>query len=284
MSLVTTTRCPNCEEELAGGYCHRCGQKAITPHHYQLGHFLKHALHELTHFDSKIFRSLLPLMFKPGALTAEYLAGRQARFIKPITLFILLNLFFFLVGYRLGLLHWNMIGVMWGPHGKLAESLVEEKIKASGQTREAFEKAFNEKLAQQQRSMFLIIIPFLALALKALYPFSRRYYVEHLIYATHFFAYLLLFLALALPALLLVLGLFDLMLGARLAHVLGRDPWIVAPIVCGILVYHLLALKRVYGQGWMMTSLKAAALSVCAVALVPYVCRPILFFMTYFAM
>lgn len=276
--------CANCEAVLQGQYCHRCGQRKITPHDYSLTHFIAHAFHDLTHFDSKIFRSLLPLCFKPGALTAAYLSGKQASFIKPITLFILMNLFFFVVGYRFGLLHWNMSGVMWGPHGGLAKHLVEEKIKTSGQTREEFEKYFNATLVHQQRSMFLIIIPFLALALKLSYLFARRYYVEHLIYAIHFFAYLLLFLTLGLPALIFAVGVFDLALGTRIAPTIGRDPWIILPLIGGILIYHLFALKRVYRQGWVMTGVKAIVLSTCVLALVPFVCRPILFFMTFYAL
>ncbi len=276
--------CANCETVLHGQYCHQCGQKKISPHDYSLKHFIAHAFHDITHFDSKIFRSLLPLCFNPGALTAAYLAGKQARFIKPITLFILLNLFFFLVGYRLGLLHWNMSGVMWGPHSKLAKRLVEEKIKTSGQTREEFENRFNAVLAHQQRSMFFIVIPFFALALKLFYPFSRRYYVEHLIYAIHFFAYLLLFLTLGLPALIFVVAVFDLALGTKIAQAIGRDPWIIVPLIGGILAYHLLALKRVYRQGWILTSVKAIVLSPCVMAIVLLVCRPILFFMTFYAL
>lgn len=282
--MPETLTCANCETVLQGTYCHQCGQKKISHHDYSLKHFIAHAFHDITHFDSKIFRSLLPLCFKPGSLTAAYLSGKQARFIKPITLFILMNLFFFVVGYRLGLLHWNMSGVMWGPHSKLAKRLVEEKIKTSGQTSEEFEKHFNAALARQQRSMFLIIIPFLALALKLLYPFSRRYYVEHLIYAIHFFAYLLLFLSIGLPALILAVGVFDLALGTKIAPTIGRDPWIIVPLTGGIFIYHLFALSRVYHQGRILTSVKAIVLSACVMALVPFVCRPILFFMTFYAL
>jgi len=78
--------CTNCETVLHGQYCHECGQKKVTHHDYAIKHFIAHAFHDITHFDSKIFRSLIPLFFKPGVLTAEYLSGKHARFVKPITL------------------------------------------------------------------------------------------------------------------------------------------------------------------------------------------------------
>ena len=51
-------------------------------------HFLHHGLHELTHFDSKIFRTVQALLFRPGLLTVEYLAGRRKRYVLPLRLFL----------------------------------------------------------------------------------------------------------------------------------------------------------------------------------------------------
>lgn len=94
---------------------------------------------------------------------------------------------------------------------------------------------------------------------------------------------MLLFLTLGLPALIFAVGVFDLALGTRIAQTIGRDPWIILPLIGGILIYHLFALKRVYRQGWVLTSAKAIILTTCVMALVPFVCRPILFFMAFYA-
>lgn len=276
--------CPNCETTLQGQYCHHCGQKKISPHDYSLKHFIAHALHDITHFDSRIFRSLIPLFFKPGVLTSEYLAGRHIRFIKPITLFVLLNLFFFLVGYRMGLLNWNMRGVIGGPFAARANQLVEKKILASGELRETFERRFNETVAHQQRHMFFFIIPLFAVALKIFYLRSNRYYVEHLIYSIHFHSFLLIFLVVGLLAFVYLMGLFDLICGTKLGPFFGRDPGILFPILAGMVWYNFVALRRTYRQSWLITGIKTITLLFCELAIIQFIYRPILFFLTFYSL
>ncbi len=283
MSLVAPTCCPNCEEELVGEYCHRCGQQAITPHQYALGHFLQHALHDLTHFDSKIFRSLFPLIFKPGFLTSEYLAGRQKRYIKPITMFVLVNLFFFLVVHRMGMLNWTFEGVTGGPHRAFAKSLVAEKIATQQISEKEFVAHFNQALKQSQRSMFFFLIPLFAVALKIFYLRQRRYYVEHLIFSIHFHSYFLIYVVIGLPMLIFMMGLIDLALGTRLGPFFGNDPYIIIPLLLGVLGYLIFALRRVHRRSFLMTGAKTLLLTFAEFALIVFVIQPILFFMTYFA-
>lgn len=282
-SVTSTTQCPNCQADLVGEYCHRCGQQAITPHHYALGHFLKHALHDLTHFDSKIFRSIFPLVFKPGFLTAEYLAGRQKSYIKPVTMFVLVNLFFFLVVHRMGLLHWTLEGVTAGPHGAFAKQRVTEKIAAQQTSAGEFETHFNQVLRYNQKSMFFFLIPLFAVALRIFYLRQRRYYVEHLIFSIHLHSYFLIFVVIGMPLLMLILGLLDLALGTRLARLFGNDPFIIVPLLLGVLGYLFFGLRRVHRQSLFMTGFKTLLLTFGEFALIVLVIRPILFFMTYFA-
>ncbi|HJX84951.1 MAG TPA: DUF3667 domain-containing protein, partial [Candidatus Angelobacter sp.] len=90
--------CPECGDPLAGKYCHQCGEKPLGPHDLKLSGFLHEGLHELTHFDAKIFSTFRALIFKPGLLTTEYLAGRKRRYVLPLRVFLVifaLNLFLY---------------------------------------------------------------------------------------------------------------------------------------------------------------------------------------------
>ena len=283
MNATSSAACPNCETSLAGEYCQRCGQQAFTPHHFALSHFLRHAVHDLTHFDSKIFRSLLPLVFKPGFLTSEYIAGRQKSYIKPITMFVLVNLVFFLMVHRMGMLNWTLAGVTAGPHGAFAKKLVAEKIAAQQIAPEAFETHFNQVLRYNQKSMFFFLIPLFGAALKVLYLRQRRYYVEHLIFSIHFHSYFLIFVLAGMPLLMLGLGLFDLCFGTSLARLFGNDPYILVPLLLGMLIYLFFALRRVYWQALLMIGCKTLLLTFGEFALILLVIQPILFFLTYFA-
>ncbi len=76
-------------------YCGACGQRAEPPVH-SLVHFSRVATEDLTHADSRLWRTLSALLFRPGFLTAEFLAGRRARYLPPVRLYLVLSVAFFL--------------------------------------------------------------------------------------------------------------------------------------------------------------------------------------------
>lgn len=100
-------------------------------------------------------------------------------------------------------------------------------------------------------AMFLFL-PVLAAVLKLLYPLSRRYYVEHLLFIVHYQSFV--FLALTLQV-----------ASARLLDWVGVLTWIsvLSGIAIGIYipVYLHRAMRRVYRQGFAATFLKFIALS-----------------------
>ncbi len=95
-SVAETPDCPNCGTPLHGQYCWQCGQRSrvrlIT-----LWELLRDAVGDLFELDSRLWRSLKPLMFKPGLLTSDYLAGRRARYMPPFRMYLVLSIIFFLV-------------------------------------------------------------------------------------------------------------------------------------------------------------------------------------------
>lgn len=90
--------CLNCEAPLRGRFCAECGQAAHV--HRTLGHVFEEFLHGVLHFDTKAWRTLPLLVFKPGKLTREYVHGRRARYIAPFALFLFtIFLMFFVFGF-----------------------------------------------------------------------------------------------------------------------------------------------------------------------------------------
>src|SRR5215475_9205862 len=71
-------QCANCGAPLLGPHCYACGQpvKGMVRH---LSSILADAADTILNIDSRIFRTLGPLLVKPGYLTNEYLAGRRVR-------------------------------------------------------------------------------------------------------------------------------------------------------------------------------------------------------------
>ena len=89
--------CPSCGAELVGTFCHQCGERALRERDKNLWDFLKQSLLTLAEADSGLRRSFSALFLKPGLLTKEYAEGRRVNYLKPIQLFLLANLCYFLV-------------------------------------------------------------------------------------------------------------------------------------------------------------------------------------------
>lgn len=91
--------CPNCSSPLkiTDRYCPECGQKRLDHEDLSFSHLFRESFLDYFHFDSKLFLSLKPLVFRPGYLTREFMEGRRNRYIQPFKLFLMLSIIFFLV-------------------------------------------------------------------------------------------------------------------------------------------------------------------------------------------
>ena len=97
MKSNKTTHCLNCGTYIGEtNFCHQCGQinsdKRIT-----VRQILKDFFGDYFTLDSKFFRSLFPLLAKPGHLTREYVSGRRVRYVLPLRLYIFTTFVFFFV-------------------------------------------------------------------------------------------------------------------------------------------------------------------------------------------
>jgi hypothetical protein len=93
---IGTSVCANCGAAVSGNYCSACGQR-IRQHVPSLLEFLGEAAEAFTHADSRLWRTVVPLFFRPGFLTQQFLQGRHASYLPPFRLYIVASLLFFLV-------------------------------------------------------------------------------------------------------------------------------------------------------------------------------------------
>ncbi|RZL12202.1 MAG: DUF3667 domain-containing protein, partial [Pedobacter sp.] len=56
-----------------------------------------HSIAHYFHFDNKFFQTLKPLITKPGIVTLDYLAGKRARYINPVSMYIFVSIVYFIV-------------------------------------------------------------------------------------------------------------------------------------------------------------------------------------------
>jgi hypothetical protein len=137
--------------------------------------------------------------------------------------------------------------------GWLGQRLTEERL------REACRRVVADRGRNLGRALIddlptalFAFLPVLAFVLKLLYPLSRRYYVEHLLFIVHYQSFV--FLVLTLQVLL-----------ARLIDLIGSFEWIAVlggvVVAFYIPVYLYRSMRRVYRQGFFATFLKFVALS-----------------------
>jgi hypothetical protein len=78
--------CADCGTETIGRFCHNCGNASHV--HRTLLHLGEELLHGVMHFDSRTWRTLPLLAFRPGKLTREWCLGRRTRYVSPLAIFL----------------------------------------------------------------------------------------------------------------------------------------------------------------------------------------------------
>jgi hypothetical protein len=222
-----TVSCPNCGAALHGRYCHECGQKRIEPAERRFSWFVGQLVKAVTLVDSRLARSLARLLFRPGTLDRDWLAGRRRRNTAPLSLFLIANLIYFFHP-PLTDLNLSLYDQFTQPfYGPLAERLARARAEARGVAIDAYAPTYFRQATSLAKAMVILHVPLLAATLALLHARRRIFYVDHIAVALHFWAFTL-FHAMATPLLLaLVLprigvgsaGVFQLiMLGVALLY------------------------------------------------------------------
>lgn len=266
--------CLNCQAPLQGEYCHRCGQRADRRELTFAG-LLGEIADELFSWDSRLWRTLVPLLFRPGFLSAEFMAGRRNRYVPPLRLYLIISFLMFLA---LSLPGNSLFQVSADPAPATEDTVVDggpPAAEAGGQASVDVEaeptiivsdennpewarwlESQAQKNAEKIRSdpqsfltdaleylpqMMFLLLPLFALLIRFAYLLSPFHYLQHLVFSLHYhsFVYLLYLLAMALER----------------TH-LPAD----ALIIILFLAYLPLALKRAYGSSLMAAIGKALAI------------------------
>ena len=329
--------CLNCGTELRGQYCGNCGQRA-TSRLISLWELIRDGFGDLLDIDSRLWRTLIPLLIRPGQLTLDYLQGRRARYMPPFRMYLVLSVVFFVIAFfdpR------DDLSLLFEPEPPPTPEEEEEKQEKRGQAMEDAEKKieelaasgvlsaedaenvlaeiekerdgearvtlygdgddglnfkydedtgdcvvsgveklpdwFQRRLTQERLERMcerigdddgksfgdllldnipvalIVLLPFMALVLKGLYPLSRRYFVEHLLFFVHFHAFFFLILTL------------QILFGRLGPMIFIPEPIVILTLVAASLyipVYLYKAMRRVYAQGHLLTASKYVILVV----------------------
>lgn len=128
--------CQNCDTEFQGHYCPRCGQSTK-----EFDQPFKVLIYDFTGtifaFDTKFFKTLKTILFAPGKFSTEYMAGKRARYMKPLQFYVFVSFVFFLL---LNILTNNLVENP-GVTSNTTDTLYADTLNVDSLAREGLNKA-----------------------------------------------------------------------------------------------------------------------------------------------
>ena len=225
----------------------------------------------LTHADSRLWRTLITLWFKPGKLTNEFIAGRRAAYVPPFRLYLIMSVIFFLLASVHGASKdFAVVKLNDSTEESAADSAEDSAKEKTALCEQARSKVpanwssraghaceavladngasmLNVAVAAAPKAMF-IFLPVIAFLHMLLYWRPRHRYVEHLLFFLHLHA-------MVFSVAIVLFLLFSL--GNAWPALIGPLNFVINPLVWATFVYAVIAMRRVFGRSWVGTLFKA---------------------------
>ena len=274
--------CPSCGASVASPFCSGCGERRFHPDDLRFRHLLEQLLESLVHFDGRLFRTVRVLFGQPGRLTTDFLRGCRRPYVAPFHAFLVANLVFFFVQIFSGLSLFS--GVRLSEHldhevySGFAQRMVAHRLVTTDTTLSQYTPVFNRAESLYAKTLILVMLPLFAVGAGLVFFDRRRPAVAHLVYAIHYYAFLLLALSLVFPVLGgLLVGLSRLGLPIN-GKVLD---WIALAIEGALCVVYLArSAASVYQTGPLRSWLSAIVLTLATLRIL-YGYRLVLFLVTF---
>ncbi len=248
--------CFNCGAALQGAWCHDCGQLG-EDYHRAAHHLVWELLEGLFHADGRLWHTLPRLLFRPAALTRDYLAGKRASQVPPLRVFFIVLLLLFLIGEAVsGINHVQFVHI----NGTDASHVNDIKISlykpwdnaltqwtrthVSGAL--AHPDQFVTAMASWAHDFAFLALPAYAFILAGIFIFRRGFVLfDHLIFSMHSLSFL--------GLLIIVIMLITVAVGTTPALLLALAP-----------LHQFFHIRGVYRTGIIGTLLRLFVLVVAA--------------------
>jgi hypothetical protein len=257
-TTTSTHICKSCGNSFTGDYCNECGEKILRPSDRSFKTFLSNILIAITFADSKMIKTLWLVLKKPGFVSKEFANGRRVNYLKPISLFFVLNLIYFFFPV-VQLFSASLNTQLLSPLRSVYQNLIAHRIIDLGMNVESFSLIYNLKTTAFAKLMVMVFVVLGSLPL----------FTDHVSYVVELACFNLFINAIVLSILVAVLGA-----GKYL------DEAILTGIFISTNLYFLLRSGfEFYGErGWRLVLKSAMMILFLKLALEIY--RMILFFVT----
>ncbi|HET7218825.1 MAG TPA: DUF3667 domain-containing protein [Vicinamibacterales bacterium] len=254
--------CLNCGAGLHGPFCSACGQRSVPPDP-NIAELAGDAWQELSGYDGRIAATVRGLV-RPGFLTREYLAGRRARYLSPVRLYLIVSVMYFLAAAAAPASARNgqlatpggvRIGVTGTREGLKLSAEERAEILASAEKAPAVLRpmlvavandpvAFRARVLTIMPRVFFALLPVFAAILALFY--RGRPFPTSLVFAVHLHAF--------------AFAAFTLSELVKLTGAIGLSIAVGAVVTIVFVAYALMAFRAVFGGGWPATIVKGAGI------------------------
>ena len=260
--------CKSCGNAFSGNYCNQCGEKVLKPSDSSFKTLLSSILIAVTFADNKMIKTLWHVLKSPGFISKEFTEGRRVNYLKPISLFFVLNLIYFFFPL-IQLFNASLNTQLLSPLKNFYQSIIAHKIVDLQMDVASFSLIYNLKSTGLAKLMVMVFVVLGSLPLNLLYWKKNRYFTDHVSYVVELACFNLFINAILLTILATFFGL---------GHYLNEET-LTAIFICTNLYFLLRSSYLFYEERSWRLVLKSALMILCLkVALEVY--RAILFFVT----
>lgn len=174
--LRTEHTCKSCGNTFRGTYCNVCGEKVLTREDKSFRSFMANFL---AISDNKFLRTLLLVIRKPGFLSKEYAEGRRVNYVRPLQLFFVLNLIYFLFPL-LQLFNTSLKTQMYlRTHSALVREMIFSKVGHDRLSLTGYELMYNQKSTSLAKLLIIVFVIVASLPMMMIYRKKNRYFADH---------------------------------------------------------------------------------------------------------
>jgi hypothetical protein len=198
-AAITEQRaCKTCGYAFAGRYCNQCGEKVIEPRDLSVRHYLEDIFNAFTSLDAKVWRTVRLIAEAPGGLSRAYMEGRRSPYLKPLSIFFLANLIYFLLPFFETFNSRLPTQLSGRPHSRIAARLVDGYIREKKITMPVFRERYEAKSTENAKLLLIVLVFLISVPLGVANLGKQPYAAGHITLAFEIMTFNLLFNAIAL--------------------------------------------------------------------------------------
>ncbi len=183
--------------------CPSCGEVPLRERDLSLPDLSLQFLRGFSSVDGSLMRSARAVLTRPGALSADHVAGQRRAFFGPLPLFLVANAVFVAIQ---SLTHMNIFSSPLDSHlhnqdwSPLVRRLVADRFAGNGEALSAYAAQFDRAAMLNAKALIILMVLAFTPLLAILFRRAGRAFGAHLVFALHLYAFILILMCAALAA------------------------------------------------------------------------------------